>query len=285
MTRLARALVLTACIFAAPAGAQSVLERAAAFVAVAQTNGCALTVEEAEALLPPAGLTMADAQAAAAVMNRGRLFTVDDDRLTLRLIPDLCAADAAGVAALLAAAAEAPEPRIETLGLADRIDPARGAAFVAEVRATGCAMSEDQAAAILPGLGFDRAEVQDIAELLMETGLAGLVDDAFTLSPELCAADPAADPETVAAALAAYVPGVAPLDVLTVRRALNAMAAGSGCTLDAADLTALSAALADWLGEEPDAEGLSALVAGVLAEPGPEFILDAGQLRLANCTP
>lgn len=284
MRRAAQAL-LVALLAAGPVAAQGVPERAAAFVAVVQANGCALTEDQAEALLPPAGLTMADAQAAAAVMNRGRLFTVDDDGQTLRLVPDLCAADAAGVAALLAAAAEAPEPQVEALGLADRVDPARGAAFLAEVRATGCAMTEAQAAAVLPGLGFDQAEVQDIAELLAAAGLAGLVDDAFTLSPELCAADPAADAATVAAALAAYVPAELPIDALTVRMALAALAVTEGCALDAADPAALTAALAAWLGDGADPAAIAPLVGAVLAEPGPEFTLDAGQLSLANCTP
>lgn len=284
MRRAAQAL-LVALLAAGPVAAQGVPERAAAFVAVVQANGCALTEDQAEALLPPAGLTMADAQAAAAVMNRGRLFTVDDDGQTLRLVPDLCAADAAGVAALLAAAAEAPEPQVEALGLADRVDPARGAAFLAEVRATGCAMTEAQAAAVLPGLGFDQAEVQDIAELLAAAGLAGLVDDAFTLSPELCAADPAADAATVAAALAAYVPAELPIDALTVRMALAALAVTEGCALDAADPAALTAALAAWLGDGADPAAIAPLVDAVLAEPGPEFTLDAGQLSLANCTP
>lgn len=280
----AHALLLTL-LAAGPAVSEGVPERAAAFVAVVQANGCALTEAQAEALLPPAGLDMADAQAAAAVMNRGRLFTVDDDGQTLRLVPDLCAADAAGVAALLAAAADAPAPQVEALGLADRVDPARGAAFLSEVRATGCAMTEAQAAAVLPGLGFDQAEVQDIAELLAAAGLAGLVDDAFTLSPELCAADPAADAATVAAALAAYVPAELPIDALTVRMALAALAVTEGCALDAADPAVLTAALAAWLGDRADPAAIAPLVDAVLAEPGPEFTLDAGQLRLANCTP
>lgn len=285
MTLSGRALVLTVCALAAPAGAQDLVRRAAAFVAVVQANGCALTEAQAEALLPPAGLDMADAQAAAALMNRGRLFTVDADGETLRLVPDLCAADAAGVAAALEAAAAAPAPGIEVLGLAERVDPARAAVFLAEVRATGCAMTDAQAGAILPGLGFPPEEVQDIAGLLMGTGLAGMVENAFTLSPALCAADPAADAETVAAALAAYAPDDLVLDALTVREGLIALAVAGGCALDAADPAALTAALADWLGGGADAEGLAPLVGAVLAEPGPEFLLDAGRLSLANCNP
>jgi hypothetical protein len=108
MIRLARALALTACALAAPTGAQGVPDCAAAVVAVVPANGCALT--EAEALLPPAGLTMADARAAAAVMNRGALFTVDAGGITLRLVPDLGAADPGGDAAARAAARAADAP-------------------------------------------------------------------------------------------------------------------------------------------------------------------------------
>lgn len=279
--RLAAALIAAG----APAWAQDLPQRAAAFVAVVQANACALTEAEAEALLPPAGLTMEDARDAAALLNRGRLFTVDDDGQTLRLVPDLCAADAAGVAAALAVAAEAPEVGLAALG--ERVDPARGAAFVQLVRANGCTMTEAQAEASLPAQGFTPDEVQDIAGLLMVTGRAGMAGDAFALDPALCAADPAGDGAVIAAAAAEYAAAgpLGPVDDELVRSALVAMAVVSDCTLDAADPGALGAAVMDWLGLDDGAEALGAVLAGVLADPGPEFTLEDGRLRLATCSP
>lgn len=281
----AAAVLLLAVAGAAPAGAQ-VPANAAAFVALVQANDCAITESQAQALLPPAGLTMDDAQDAAAVMNRGRLFSVDADGETLRLTPELCAADAAGVDALLAAAAAAPEPGAFLLDLAERVDPARGAAFIGAVRTAGCMMSEDQAEAILPPLGFTPEDVQDIAGLLMITGRAGIADETFTLHPDLCTADAAGDGDEMVAALAEFAAGgtLGPLDDELVRSALVAMALSGGCTLDA-DPAGLAAGVAEWLDLEADAQGLDALVAGVIAAPDPEFSLNAGQLRLDSCEP
>lgn len=269
--------------------AQDIPPRAGAFVALVQANDCAITEAQAQALLPPAGLTMDDAQDAAALMNRGRLFTVDADGETLRLTPELCAADAAGVDALLAAAAAAPAPGARFLDLGERVDPARGADFIGAVRTAGCLMSEDQAEAILPPLGFAPEDVQDIAGLLMITGRAGMAGDSFALHPDLCTADAAGDADEMVAALAEFAAGgvLGPVDDELVRGALVAMALSADCTLDAADPAALAAAVAEWLNLDAGVEAadLDALTAGVIAAPGPEFSLNAGQLRLDSCEP
>lgn len=279
------ALVLAGALMAAPAGAQALADPAAAFVALVQDNGCAMTEAEAEALLPSAGLTMADARAAAALMNRGRLFTVDPDGLTLRLVPELCAADAAGVAAQLAAAATMPEPVAQLMDLTARVDPARGAAFVGAVRAAGCTMTEDQAKTSLPGLGFVRDEVQDIAGLLITTARADFAEGAFVLNPTLCAADPAGDEAALVAALAAYAAAgpLGPIDDEPVRATLAAMAVRADCTLNAAEPDLLAVAVMDWLGLDDGAEALGAVLARVLADPAPHFTLTHGQLRLSDC--
>lgn len=267
----------------APAPAQ-VPPRAADFVAAVQANGCALTEAQAADRFPALGLSMADAQAAAAILSRGRLFTVDDDGVTLRLVPDLCAADAAGVQAALAAAALEPEPGAELLDLGARIDPARGAVFLGAVRANGCTMTEAQAEATLPALGFTQDQVQDLAGLLIVTGRAGLEGEALVLPPDLCAASPDGDAALIQAAIADFAaatdPG--PLDAPLVRAALAELAAVNGCIVDA-DPPILTGQLADWLGLGADTAALAPLVAEVLATPAPEFIQDGATLRLTDC--
>jgi hypothetical protein len=280
---------------AGPASAQGVLPRAAAFVAAVQANGCAMTEAEAEALLPPAGLTMEDARDAAAVMNRGRLFTVDDDGETLRLVPELCTAAPEGVALLLAQAAAAPAPGVEVLTLADRVDPPRAAAFVQVVRLNACAMSEAEAEVSLPPLGFGREQVQDIAAILFSSWMAEIDGDTLRLTEAACASDPATDAAWIEIVLSQErLMEVAPQDPAdpAILRALAMMwTAGAGCTLDPADAagpTELALGAFEMFdAPEADRAALAAAMAAVVADPGPAWRHDpdlpAGHLRLAYC--
>ncbi len=293
----ATALAVIAAAGAAPAPAQPVPDRAAAFVAVVQANGCAITEAEGAALLPPAGLTMADAQDAAALMNRGRLFTVDDDGATMRLVPELCAADAAGVALLLAEAAQAPEPGVQALGLYDRVDPTVAAALVQLVRANGCAMTQDEAGAILPPMGYAPEQTQDIAAILVEGWMAEIDGDTLRLTEAACASDPATDAAYVEIVLAQgrlmEAGGGDPADPATLRAiAVMWSDSANACILDTADVEGPTGIAWTILGldDAPEAEraALAARMAAILADPGPAWRFDpdlpAGQLRRAYCS-
>lgn len=270
--------------------------RAAAFVAVVRANGCTITEAEGATLLPAAGLTVADAQDAVQILNRGALFTVSDDAQTLILTPELCAADADQTAALLAAAAAAA-PRVQLLPLDQRVDPEAGARLIGALRANGCAMTEDQAAAILPGLGFQPETVQDIAGLLLEAGMASYGDAALRLDPEVCAAAPERDADWIAAALdqlaGTTAPGPAAPDLPGVRGAIALWLMGQGCTLDLADRAAAralltGAVLARYGLTDPSDDVLAAIAGHVdttLDAPGPAYTQEPGRLRLIHCTP
>ena len=285
-------LALLATFGGAPAVAQAVPARAAAFVALVQANGCAMTEAQAQALLPPAGLTMADARSAAALMHRGRLFTVDDDGETLRLVPELCTAEAEGVARLLAAAAEAAEPGVQALGLGERVDTGRAAALVQLVRLNACAMTEAEASARLPALGFEREQVQDIAAVLFNGWMAQIEGDRLTLTPAACVSEPAADAAWIEVMLAqtALIDGApaGPDDPATLRALLVMAAAFEECSLDPAD-TALAADLGlEVFGltaaPEEQRAALARRLAALAADPGPAFRPDPdrpGRIRPA----
>jgi hypothetical protein len=205
--------LLVACGAPVAVWAQGVPPATVAFVNVVRANDCAITEAQAEALLPAAGLDFDDARAAAALLNRGPLFTIDGDGETLRLVADLCAADAATTLALLTAAAEAPD-RVQVLSLQDRIDPDAGARLVGAIRAEGCALTEARADAVLPPLGFQPETVQDLVALMLDAGLAGLdASTGLSLSATLCAADPAGDRAVIEGALLAPAGTVQPEEV------------------------------------------------------------------------
>lgn len=291
IVRAAAALALGA--GAAAAQAEPDPGRAAAFVAVVQQQGCAITEAQAADLLPPVGLTMEDAYAAVALLNRGPLFSVDDDGVTLRLVPELCAADAARTAELMAEMAARPEPELELESLTDRIDPDQAVALIGALRAEGCAMSEERAAEVLPGMGLDPFATRDIAALLIETGRAAFDDTGLALAPELCAADPAGDEAAVVAALIEFETGAMPSEGLLpddLRDALALMAlTGGDCTVATGDPALLVQTTLEMFGlvDEPGdwRAQLEALLPEVLAEPGPELAAEEGRLRLIDCSP
>jgi len=97
---------------------------------------------------------------------------------------------------LLAAAPATAQP-----GLAG-VDPDRAALLIGTIRANDCAMTEDEAAATLPGLDYDQAEVEGIVSALVDVGAVGFDEDwTIFLSEDLCAADPAQDATVFAAAV------------------------------------------------------------------------------------
>jgi hypothetical protein len=207
--------LLVACGGPVAAWAQGVPPATVTFVEVVRANDCAITEAQAEALLPAAGLDFDDARAAAALLNRGPLFTIDGDGETLRLVADLCVADAATTLALLTAAAEAPD-RVQVLSLEDRIDPDAGARLLGAIRAEGCALTEARADEVLPPLGFQPETVQDLVALMLDAGFAGLdASTGLTLSATLCAADPAGDRAVFEGALLAQAGTVPPEEVRT----------------------------------------------------------------------
>lgn len=286
---------LVAALFLPGAGLAQDIARATAFVEVTRANGCALTEAEAEHLLPAAGLTMDDAQGAALLLNQGELFTVSEDGAALVLVPQLCAAGAEETAALLQAAVDAG-PVVRFLPLAERIDTQAGARLIGALRANGCAMHEDQAGDILPGLGFQPETVQDIAALLLEVGMATYQDAALRLDPQLCASAPDFDAEWIGMALAYLAdpaPGPVVPDLPGVRAVIALTAMGQGCVIDLADPAAtravlLGAALARFEIAEPSDEVLAAIAAHIdttLAAPGPGYTQEPGRLRLIHCTP
>lgn len=293
------AVVAGLSLAALPASADAALLGVTArFVDLARANGCALTEAEGARLLPGAGLTMDDARDAAMLLNRVPLFEVLEDGETLRLLPELCAADAAETAALLEGALAAG-PRLRFLSLEERVDPAEGARFLGALRASDCAMTDAQAAETLPALGLEPEAVQDIAAVLLKTGMAEIRDDALHLHPVFCADDPAHDEALILDALdwladaeTAPVPPLVP-GLPAVREAVALRLTRGGCMIDTRDPGAATAALTDTLladfdlpADDPAArEIVAAHVAAALADPGPAYAFEPGRLRLINCTP
>lgn len=195
-------------------------------------------------------------------------------------------------------------------------DPVRAALFIDTVRANDCAMTEAEAGATLPGLGFDQDETRLLVEVLYEATLVGFSDDwdSLILAQELCAADPARDADTYAEALAAFEAaprGPEPIDedealaVLRDELGLDFLrdfgayiASAHGCGFDLDDPQASDALLAHFVADymsqiygvpspAPAAIGdaIETLVAAFLADPGPAFAVEPGRLSVIDCIP
>lgn len=183
----------------------ALIDTAAAFVEVVRGNDCMLSEAEGETLLPAAGLSLDDARDAVALMNRVPLFTVSDDLEHLILLPELCLADAQATRTMLTQA-EVAGPRLRFLSLSDRVDPTDAARLVEFIRQNDCALTEAEAEAQMPAMGFSQAIVQDIASLLVEGEIAHFGEGRLALLPALCEGAPADD----AARIGALIAGIDP---------------------------------------------------------------------------
>jgi hypothetical protein len=198
---------------------------------------------------------------------------------------------------------------------AESADPERAALLIATIRANDCAMTEDEAADSLPGLGYDMTESQAIVSVLLSAGLVGFDNDRLILDDALCAGDPAEDAAVFAAAaqdagqddgppMVAMEPEALvgllrdSLGAGFVRGAAELLAESQGCAIDFTDPAAGRAAMVDYLSNYvamlygqpqplPDlvTAELGAMVDTFRADPGPFFADQDGRLVLDGCDP
>ena len=216
---------------------------------------------------------------------------------------------APALAAALALALAAP-------ALAQAIDSARAALFIDTIRQNDCAMTEEQAEASLPELGFDPAETSEYVEVLFEAGMVSLSEDMRTLilSEALCAADPGGDEARFAAALEAFDAGGPPpatgmgeAELLAIvrdqlgegfmRGMMPIHVEAQGCSVDLDDREAAISGLVEFatlnvammfnmpvpLPEAVDAE-VRAQAGAAMDAPGDEYELTEDRLTLIDCT-
>lgn len=200
-----RALALVVVGLLAGPAAGFTPDRAAIFVEALRVNGCAMAGDEAPDALEPLGLDAREVQSFVDILYGAELVTLSDDSSRLMLTEALCRAESDASLQMVVAAFAAAERATTLERWAPDFAPARGAQLVGALRTNGCAMTEAQAAEILPALGFQPIETRDIVSVLLETALAELGDaaagGAITLAEGLCAADPAGDTDALSQAL------------------------------------------------------------------------------------
>jgi len=188
---------LIAVVLLATPAAAFTPERAGIMVDAVRANGCEMVGSEAPAALEPLGLDAVEVESFVDVLYGAELVTLSEDMQTLSLAEGLCAAEGDAAMAMIVAAFAAQETELRPWR--PEFSPERGADLIAIIRGNACAMTDQQAAEILPGHDFDPVVTRDIVSLLIEDELANVSADgvAITLSPELCAADPVTDVATV----------------------------------------------------------------------------------------
>lgn len=201
--------------------------------------------------------------------------------------------------------------------MADQPDAARAALMIDAIRGNGCAMTEAEAAVMLPRLGLEQDETVGFVEVLASAGHVTLSEDHQTLhlSDALCAAQAADDAALFAAALAGFEAAMPPgppslsedeilgllrdsLGAGFVRGAAELLAEGSGCAIDfsvgADGRDGLIAYLSEYLAAIygltlPLPRGVTAelgvMVEAFRREPGPFFAEQDGRLVLDGCEP
>ncbi|GAB4263504.1 MAG: hypothetical protein Kow0013_09940 [Pararhodobacter sp.] len=197
------ALVLAAALLATPVAAFTP-DRAALMVDAVRANGCRMAGSEAAAALSPLGLDPIEVQSFVDVLFLGDLITLSEDMEVLSLAPALCEAEGDAALALIVEAFEGQEAALEAWS--PEFEPQNAALLVGAVRGNGCALSDEEAGAILPPLGFTPATARDIVAVLVDTDNASISEDStvLRLSDALCAADPATDGAAMEAAIAAW---------------------------------------------------------------------------------
>lgn len=130
--------------------------KAEAVLEVFRAHGCVLTEAEGMPLLAAAGITEADMEALEgefeALFDAGLLTRMGDDAGTIRLEEPLCSG------------ADAAAPLIRLL------------------RDNGCRMTQDQAAPIVGGYGMTMETADEMADSLLDRGMARLEGEALVLT-------------------------------------------------------------------------------------------------------
>lgn len=203
MKRTAAALALI--ITAQPVWAYTP-DRAEMMISAVRANECAMAAPEAADLLVPLGLDGDEVQLFVDILYSAGLLTISDDGQELTLAHDLCDADAEATHRMVASAFAVAESAIELEEWRPEFTAEQGAILVGAVRGNGCVLADANAQALLEPLGFEPIVVRDIVTILVETEQATVSNDGLTLSlgDALCAGDPADDPATIEALLAAW---------------------------------------------------------------------------------
>lgn len=178
--------------------------------------------------------------------------------------------------------------------------PERGAAFVQVLRANGCAMSEDQAAQILPAAGFGKDEITAYLDPLL-SGSHAMLDEAIRglrLSDDLCKAAPDADAALFAAAVSPLEQDLADVRRLSdaaLRARIGDQFTAAGCRIEMTDragvigmLTAFQVAmlgLPEAAPGTPAHDEMARRIDQFLTNPGPLYTISADALTLIACKP
>ncbi len=146
--------------------------RAGELAALIAANGCRMTEDEAEGILPPAGFDKDESRAIVDAWTADGAVSFDGDALVLG--EALCA------------------------GTGDRTDggttvdvgPAdpRRDEFIAMVAGNGCSVMESEADALMDSHGFTYEEANRILDELIEEGVATFDGNLLNLSPTICTA-------------------------------------------------------------------------------------------------
>lgn len=180
-------------------------ERAEIMVGAVRAESCTLNGDRAGDVFAPLGLDPMEVQSFVDLLFEAGLVSISESGEELSLSDALCAADSvASLEMLTDAFAASEQAALEPWR--PEVSPEQGAIMVGAIRENACQMSDEDAARLLPGLGFTPQTARDVAAVLISGELASVSEDSgvFALSAAFCAADPAQDTHTLAALIASW---------------------------------------------------------------------------------
>lgn len=168
-------------VFGGPCGGKLDYSGRERFFATLADNNCAMTTQEAPAMLGRVGVEMAEVRLLMEKMLRMSEVRLSKDEKAVYLEQGLCDTYR-GLSGTMAASAPMPKT-------APRSAEKLRSDFLAYMATVGCVMSRGQSHQMLPAAGFTAKELRPVIARMVADGEAimNVEDDSLTINKELCA--------------------------------------------------------------------------------------------------
>jgi hypothetical protein len=166
-------------VFGGPCGTGPKYTGRDRFFAALADNGCAMTTQQSDAILPRVGVELQEVRLLMEEMLREGEVTLSTDESTVQLSSDICS-KYKGLSKVMAASM--PQKPATRSAEDVRKD------FLIYMASIDCAITRSDAQSELSRAGFEAKDVRPIIQALLKSGDAEMTgeDDLLTIKPEVC---------------------------------------------------------------------------------------------------